>query len=66
MGVPRFVADAFKGFVATAGTVAIVEPIAPAYAIPMGVVAAAFCVAGHNFPVWLGFEGGKGIATRRE
>ncbi len=58
-----FAADALKGFVATAGTVAIVEPIAPGYAIPMGVVAAAFCVAGHNFPVWLGFEGGKGIAT---
>jgi glycerol-3-phosphate acyltransferase PlsY len=26
-------------------------------------VAAVSVVVGHNFPVWLGFQGGKGIAT---
>ncbi|MEO6053321.1 MAG: glycerol-3-phosphate 1-O-acyltransferase PlsY [Chthoniobacterales bacterium] len=28
-----------------------------------GIVAAIACVLGHNFPVWLKFKGGKGIAT---
>lgn len=28
-----------------------------------GVIAAIFVVIGHNFPIWLGFKGGKGIST---
>ncbi|MGA3171248.1 MAG: glycerol-3-phosphate 1-O-acyltransferase PlsY [Chthoniobacteraceae bacterium] len=27
------------------------------------VMAAIACIIGHNFPVWLGFKGGKGMAT---
>ena len=26
-------------------------------------MAAICCLLGHNFPIWLGFKGGKGIAT---
>ena len=32
----------------------------PAYA---GISAALGCILGHNFPVWLRFKGGKGVAT---
>lgn len=32
-------------------------------AVSLGLLAAVFVVFGHNFPVWLRFKGGKGIAT---
>jgi glycerol-3-phosphate acyltransferase PlsY len=28
-----------------------------------GIAAAIGCILGHSFPVWLGFKGGKGVAT---
>jgi glycerol-3-phosphate acyltransferase PlsY len=28
-----------------------------------GVIAAIACILGHNYTIWLGFKGGKGIAT---
>jgi len=28
-----------------------------------GIAAAVACILGHSFPVWLGFKGGKGVAT---
>lgn len=58
-----FLADFSKGFAAVllartlwADTFQIDGPVC-------GVIAAVFVVLGHNFPVWLGFRGGKGIAT---
>lgn len=63
-GVLALLLDAVKGFL-------------PAYAFPiwlphftntpapvwMGVACGLAAVAGHNWPVWLGFKGGKGVAT---
>ncbi len=58
-GVAAFVLDAVKGFV-------------PAFVFPMlmtgapnwlGLACGAAAVAGHNWPIWLGFKGGKGVST---
>tara|TARA_R110002096_G_scaffold4493_15_gene20899 strand:- start:158 stop:796 length:639 start_codon:yes stop_codon:yes gene_type:complete len=61
IGITVFVMDFFKGvwpvFLAN-WTCDSVEP--------EGIVPVLTCLAtilGHNFPVWLGFKGGKGIAT---
>jgi glycerol-3-phosphate acyltransferase PlsY len=38
-------------------------PEAKPYAEYIAILAAITCVAGHTFPVWLRFKGGKGVAT---
>jgi glycerol-3-phosphate acyltransferase PlsY len=59
-GVPLAVAatvlDALKGSVAV-----LVAAVAPGPATP--VAAGLASVIGHIYPVWLGFKGGKGVAT---
>lgn len=60
-----FFLDALKGFLAVRLALHIVaySPALSPYADLFAIFAAASCVVGHSFPVWLGFKGGKGVAT---
>jgi glycerol-3-phosphate acyltransferase PlsY len=57
-GIAALVLDALKGAVATMAASRIVP--GSEWTAPLAAVAA---VLGHVFPVWLGFRGGKGVAT---
>lgn len=75
-GLLAFFCDAFKGWLAVIlgcwlaahwsyevplprGKIGV-DHLARDYA---GIAAACGCVLGHNFPIWLRFKGGKGVAT---
>jgi glycerol-3-phosphate acyltransferase PlsY len=58
-----FAADFLKGWLAVAIGFAAATHFPPDHAILAGIIAAVFAMVGHIFPVWLGFKGGKGIAT---
>ena len=65
-GYAVFALDAFKGWLAVMGSFGVAALLFNASEqeiIHAGVVAAFFDVAGHTYPVWLRFQGGKGIAT---
>ena len=58
-----FAADIFKGWLSVTLAYAFANRFAPDQLVIAGVLAGLFSVLGHNFPIWLGFKGGKGIAT---
>ena len=64
-GYPVFLIDSFKGFAAVRLAFLFVtfRPEAKPYAEYFAILAAIMSVAGHSFPVWLRFKGGKGVAT---
>jgi glycerol-3-phosphate acyltransferase PlsY len=76
-GIFVLLMDALKGFVAVALTINFypelndalpsIFPVAgmahPELRFSLGIVAGLFSILGHNYTCWLGFKGGKGIAT---
>ena len=68
-GILVLLADALKGWVAVrVVAMLIVEQFSSADGVGgnrviAAIVASVCAVLGHNYPCWLGFKGGKGIAT---
>jgi glycerol-3-phosphate acyltransferase PlsY len=61
-GYPVFALDFLKGLAAVRLSMFLVERMGVLPEIA-GMVAAVLSVIGHLFPIWLGFKGGKGVAT---
>ena len=62
LGVLTLLLDLAKGLLAVL-LARHVAPGSPAHPSDLAVLAAVAAVLGHVFPVWLGFRGGKGVAT---
>ena len=60
LGIFVFFVDALKGFAAVWIATRLGEGDVSAW---LGILAAVAVIAGHNYTPWLGFKGGKGIAT---
>jgi acyl phosphate:glycerol-3-phosphate acyltransferase len=64
-GYPVFFIDFIKGFGAVALSIWLAKHSRPSesFAELCGALSGVCCVMGHVYPVWLGFKGGKGVAT---
>jgi acyl-phosphate glycerol 3-phosphate acyltransferase len=58
-----FVLDLLKGALPTWGFPPLAERLAGVRAPGLAIFVAAAAIVGHNFPIFLGFRGGKGVAT---
>jgi glycerol-3-phosphate acyltransferase PlsY len=64
LGYPVFLLDFLKGVVAVELSILVFNHSSiPASRELCAIAGGACCVIGHLFPVWLGFKGGKGVAT---
>lgn len=64
-GYPVLVIDMAKGFAAARVAFVLVKywPEAKPHVEYIAILGAMMSVVGHSFPIWLGFKGGKGVAT---
>lgn len=62
-GYAVFAVDFLKGFLGVKAAIFLAAQTGETQSSLMGVAGAIGAVLGHNFPVWLGFRGGKGIST---
>jgi len=62
LGVLTLLLDLLKGYAAVE-IAAHFAPGTPGFPSDLAVAAGIAAVLGHVFPVWLGFKGGKGVAT---
>jgi glycerol-3-phosphate acyltransferase PlsY len=58
-----FIADILKGWLSVTLAYLLAIRYAPDQVVIVSILAALCAVIGHNFPIWLRFQGGKGIAT---
>ena len=64
LGVATFMGDAVKGFIPAFFFPRLAEGLLHTEAAAwLGLVCGCAAIAGHNWPVYLGFKGGKGVST---